>query len=130
MILKFKTTADNHLKSKNVAVAGVSNDKTKFGGRVFRNLKKRGYNVYPLNPKLKEFDGEKCFPAIDELPENIELLICVTPPPITETLIKEAAENGIKQVWLQPGAESKEAIRLCRKKGISVVSKTCIMMSS
>ncbi|HAK47562.1 MAG TPA: CoA-binding protein [Spirochaeta sp.] len=129
MIMKFISTADSHLSSKNIAVAGVSKDLAKFGGKVFKNLKKRGYNVYPVNPKIEIFEGQKCFANIKDLPEDVELLVCVTPPSITEKLVKEAVDKGIKQIWLQPGAESQRAIELCEENEVSVLFNTCIMMN-
>ncbi|NOY06371.1 MAG: CoA-binding protein, partial [Chlorobi bacterium] len=39
-----------------------------------------------------------------------------------------AAENGIRRIWMQQGAESEEAIRFCEEHGINVVHGECIMM--
>jgi predicted CoA-binding protein len=42
--------------------------------------------------------------------------------------VQEAAQAGIKRVWMQQGAESQEAIRFCEQNGMSTVHGECIMM--
>jgi len=46
---------------KKFAIVGATNDTKKYGYEIFKNLKKRGYEVYPVNPRLKEqiWKGER-----------------------------------------------------------------------
>ncbi len=52
----------------------------------------------------------------------------VVPPAETEKVVHEAAEVGIRRVWMQQGAESGVAIRFCEEHGIDVVHGECILM--
>ena len=49
------------LEQENVKIAlvGASNDKSKFGNRIYRDLRSKGYNVVPINPKDENIEGDK-----------------------------------------------------------------------
>ena len=46
----------------------------------------------------------------------------------TEMVVKEANEIGVKNVWMQQGSESDEAIKYCKENGINEIHKECILM--
>jgi uncharacterized protein len=110
-----------------LAVAGVSRGGKKFGNRVYRDLLRKGYRVYALNPNTTEAEGSPCYPDLAALPEPVDGVISVVPPQETEKLVREARAMGISQVWMQPGAESPAAIAFCVREGINVVANECIM---
>ncbi len=120
---------EKFLDSKNVfAVIGVSRDPEKYGHKVYKDLKKAGYTVYPINPKAESIDGDKCYNSLRELPERPDVVDIVVPPKITERIIKECKELGIKRVWMQPGSESEEAISFCKENNIEVIHSVCVMV--
>lgn len=123
-----KVIIDKFINTKDIAVAGVSENKKKFGSIVYRELKKKGYKVYGLNPKMDEFDEDKCFKSIQDLPDNVKLLVTVTQPEVTETLVEEAIQKGFTMVWMQQGSESDKAIETAKSGGLDVISNRCIMM--
>lgn len=110
------------------AVVGASQDRSKFGNRVFRNLRDAGYQVYAVNPKGGEVEGVQAYHALDDLPEPPEVIDLVVPPAVTNQVVKDAARLGISRVWMQPGAESEEAIAYCTSHGIQVVHGACAMV--
>ena len=118
------------LQKKNVfAVVGVSRDKTKYGNKVFHELVNNGYEVYPVNPNAVEIDGFKCYPDLKSLPKKPDVVNIVVPPTITEKVVKEAFELGIKRIWMQPGSESKKAIDFCKRNKMEVLSGVCVIIS-
>ena len=119
---------DEFLRCKTVAVIGVSGSGKGFGYAVYKNLRARGLTVYPVNPTAETIDGEPCFRNISTLPQRVEGIVLVVPPEVTELVVHEAAIVGIKQVWMQQGAESEQAITFCQERGITVISGECIMM--
>jgi predicted CoA-binding protein len=123
-----KTLVDEFLSQKTLAVVGVSRNKNKFGNSVFKELKQKGYEVYPVNPKAEQIDGERVYPSLKELPKEVGGVVVVVPPKVTEQIVRDAAEAGIKRVWMQQGAESKEAIRYCEEQGIRTINRECILM--
>jgi hypothetical protein len=116
------------LTSGKIAFAGVSRDRKKFGGAVFCELFEKGYNLYPVHPHVSEIHGVSTYPDILSLPGEIKSLFIVTPPSVTEKLVKEAIARKMEMIWIQKGCETKEIVELAAKEGITVISGKCIMM--
>lgn len=110
------------------AVVGASDNTSKYGYKIFKKLQSRGYKVYPINPRLKEIEGTKCYPSIVDIPERVGVVDFVVPPPVTEEILKECERLHITRVWLQPGSESKEAIDFCYQHNIKVLHNLCVIM--
>ena len=122
---------DNLIKEfmalKKFAVVGATDDPEKYGNQIFLNLKSRGYEVYPVNPRLKTIEGVKCYATLSELPEKVDVVDFVVPPQVTETILRECLALGLKRIWLQPGSESEAAISFCRDNNMQVVHSVCVM---
>lgn len=116
------------LGGKTLAVVGVSGKRRGFGYTVYRDLKDKGYVVYPVNPHANTIDGNPCYPDVRVLPGKVDGVVLVVPPEQTEQVVGEVAAAGINRVWMQQGAESEAAIRFCEERGLSVVHGECIMM--
>jgi predicted CoA-binding protein len=110
------------------AIVGASQDRGKFGNRVFRSLRDAGYMVYPVNPKGGELEGSEVYPSLAELPQAPEVVDLVVPPAVTEQVVREAHRLGLTRIWMQPGAESQAAIDYCQEHGIQVVHNACAMV--
>ena len=123
-----KKDVDEFLAQKNIAVVGVSRKKTKFGNAIYRELKQKGYNVYPVNPNMNSLDGDTCYPDLLSISSNVDAVVINVPPAQTEKVVREANEAGIKKVWLQQGSQSDEAVKYCEENGIDCVSNECILM--
>ncbi|HUN53969.1 MAG TPA: CoA-binding protein [Smithella sp.] len=119
---------DNFIAPRVMGVAGVSDNRKKFGYLAYIELKRRGYTLYPLNRSGKTIDGDICLSNVLELPPEVKNLLIILPPVLTEKLVKEIDPSAIKMVWMQNGAESEKAIRMCRGKRIDVIYKHCILM--
>jgi hypothetical protein len=123
-----KKLVEEFLAQKNIAVVGVSRKKTKFGNAIYRELKQKGYNVIPVNPNMKFFEGDNCYPDLISVPVQVDAVVINVPPMQTEKVVREANEAGIKKVWLQQGSQSDEAINYCEENEIDFVSNECILM--
>jgi len=116
------------LKQKRFAVVGSFRNESKYAYKILKALKHEGYEVYPVNPRLKVVEGLSCYPSVKDIPVVCDVADIVTPPKITEKIIKECEEKGINRVWLQPGAESEEVIKYCNENDIKVIYNLCVMM--
>jgi hypothetical protein len=123
-----QATIDSFVQSKEIAVIGVSRSGEKFGNTIFRELRDKGYAVYPVNPHADEIEGTRCYQSVRELPNAVDGIVVVVKPEQSEQVVREAAAAGIEKVWLQQGAESREALAACDELGIPVVSRNCILM--
>ena len=118
------------LKQKNFAVVGSFRNESKVAWKILRTLRAKGIRVYPVNPAIKEIDGIPCKPNISDIKESIDVVNIVMSPSVTEKIIMECCRRGIKKVWLQPGAESKEAIEFCKNNNLEVIYGLCIMLKA
>ncbi len=117
------------LDKKNIfAVVGVSANPKKYGYKVFKDLLNVGYKVYPIHPKNKEIDGNKCYSNLEELPGKPDVIVMVVPPDISLKVVKQCQKLGINKVWLQPGSENVKILSFCKEKNILVLSNICIML--
>jgi predicted CoA-binding protein len=110
-------------------VAGASVDRQKYGNRVLRCYLQNGKRAIPVNPKETEIEGIVCVAAVDDLPADVTSLSMITPPTVTEQLVPKAIAHGIRNIWMQPGAESPAAVALCREKGVNVIADgSCLLV--
>jgi predicted CoA-binding protein len=123
-----KATVNNFLAQQTLAVVGVSRGGQKFGNTALKELKAKGYRLFPIHPEAESIQGERCYPSLGALPEAVGGVLIVVPPAETEKVVRDAAQADIRRVWMQQGAESQAAIRFCEENGISVVHGECILM--
>jgi predicted CoA-binding protein len=123
-----KAAVDDFLSQRTLAVVGVSRDGKKFGNTIYKELRLKGYTVFPVNPNSESIMGERCYPSLSALPATVGGAVIVVPPVQTEQVVRDAAAAGIRHVWMQRGAESELAIRFCEKNDINAVHGECILM--
>jgi uncharacterized protein len=113
------------------AVVGASDNRAKFGNRIYRVLRERGYVVYPVNPTMETVEGDRAYPDIGSLPQGVEVLDIVIPPPRVPPVLDQAKAAGITRIWLQPGAESPEVLAHAAALGLDVIAGgPCAMVES
>ena len=117
---------ENFIAAKHIAVVGVS--ARKFGGTIYKTLKKRGYTVYPVHPTLDLFDSDKCFARLTDLPEDVKAAVIAVSPANALTIVDDAREAGIGRLWFQQGADFSAAVAKAEADGIETVGDKCILM--
>ena len=123
-------TIKSFLETKNIAVIGVSSKGKGFGAIAYKHLKQNGYNTFPVNINGGNFENEHLYKSIKDIKNPLDGIITVVPPKVTEMIVEEANQLGIKKIWMQQGSESQTAINFCNANGIDVVYGECIMMFS
>ena len=121
------------LKQKNVRIAlvGASNKPHKFGNRIYLELRSKGYDIVPINPKDKLIEGDRAYASIGMMEELPDIVNFVVPPPIAMKVAQEAVELGIEHLWFQPGSESdKLETWLKGTNGIKYLINSCIMVET
>ncbi|MEC9332491.1 MAG: CoA-binding protein [Candidatus Thermoplasmatota archaeon] len=121
------------LMQKNVRIAliGASNDRHKFGNKIYRDLRSKGYDIVPVNPKDKQIEGDRAYTSIGMMEELPDIVNFVVPPPVAMKVAQEAVELGIEHLWFQPGSESNELETwLEGTKGINYLVNSCIMVET
>jgi 2-hydroxychromene-2-carboxylate isomerase len=76
-----------------------------------------------------EIEGVACVPSVHELPDDVKSISVITPPAVTDRVVQDAIAKGIKNVWMQPGAESEASVEACRQAGINVIADgSCVLV--
>lgn len=117
------------LSAEAFAVAGASTNRDKYGNKVLRCYMQHGKRVVPVNPHASAVEGLLSVASVSALPENIQSLSIITPPKITEQVVEEAIAKGIRNIWMQPGAQSNTAIHRCEEAGINLIADgSCLLV--
>jgi len=107
--------------AKVVAVIGASNDRRKFGNRAVRAYQQQGHTVVAINPHETEVEGLKAYASILDVPGTVDMASFYVQPEIGEQLIADVVAKGVREVWLNPGADSDEVIARAKALGIQPI---------
>lgn len=110
-------------------VVGASSKPHKYGNKVLRCYQQNQHVVVPVNPVDKTIEGLACVASVDDLPDHVASISIITPPEVTEKVVTLAIAKGIKNIWMQPGAESPQAIATCEEAGVNVIADgSCLLV--
>jgi predicted CoA-binding protein len=119
---------EDFIASQPIAMAGVSRNPKKFGYMAFKELREKGLIVIPVNPSAAEILGEKAYPDVRSLPPEVKGIIVITKKGQTVSVVREAKEKGIKNIWIQQSSDSKEATKELEGSDINYITGECILM--
>lgn len=114
------------IEKKIWAVIGVTDDESKFGYKIWKRLKQKGYTVYGINPKYTEINGEKIYKNLFELPEKPEVVNIVVNPKISNIQLDSIKKLDIKYVWFQPGTIDEIVLEKAEKLEFKFIYFECI----
>jgi predicted CoA-binding protein len=110
-------------------VVGATDNPEKYGHQILADLRKRGCEVYLVNPRLKTIEGMGCYATLSDIPVKVDVVDFVVPPSATEAILKEYVALGLRRVWLQPGSESEAANSFCRENNLKAVHSVYVMVN-
>jgi predicted CoA-binding protein len=113
-----------------VAVVGATDNPSKYGYVIYRDLKRKGYRVFAVNPGRATVDSDPAYADLRKLPEKPTIVNVVVPPAVAASVLKECLELDLLNVWLQPGAESPENLAFLQENGFNYLANACIMVES
>jgi predicted CoA-binding protein len=118
------------LSGKRFAVVGASSNREKYGNKVLRAYLQKGLEAVPVNPAGGQIEGLESYPDLASIPGQIDGVSIITPPAVTEKVVDQAIERGIDNIWMQPGAESEDAIERAEAAGLNVIAGgPCLLVS-
>lgn len=113
-----------------VAVVGATDDRSKYGSIIYRDLKSKGLRVFPVNKNRSTVDGDVAYESLADLPETPTIVNVVVPPAETLAVLEEARELGHMNVWIQPGAENEAVHAYVADHDFNALVGACIMVRS
>lgn len=113
-----------------VAVVGATDSPYKYGSVIYRDLKAKGFEVFPVNPNRATVDGDPAFASLADLPVTPTVVNIVVPPQETLAVLESCVALGLDNIWLQPGAENEEALAYLEEHGLNYLARACIMVQA
>ena len=132
-MIPVKQAAADFLAQKRIAVTGVSRSPKDHGANVvYKRLRDRGYQVFPINPNADEVEGDRCYHDLKSVPVALDGVVIATNPEHGEETMREAVDLGIERVWMHrgpgPGSVSDAATTYGREHGVTVIDGGCPCM--
>ncbi len=113
-----------------IAVVGATDNSSKYGHVIYRDLKQKGFTVYPVNPQRTSVDGDPAFPNVGDIPVKPTIINFVVPPSTTLKVLQQCLDLDLMNVWVQPGAESPEVIAFLQQHSFNYIADACIMVAT
>ena len=122
-----KSLTEKYVSEPVWAVVGASNNKAKYGSRIYLKLREAGYRVYPVNRREQLIEGDTAYSSLTDLPEPPTVINMVVPPLEAPVVVEQAKAVGAQAIWFQPGAESPAAAQWAQDHGLDVI-EACILV--
>lgn len=134
---KLDNMVQDFLAQRKVAVVGVSDKRDTGCNMAYKKFKENGYQVFGVNPRISSYDGDACYADLKSIPEKPEAVFILASPMVTDQIVQQCVDLGIKHVWmhcmmgtkpgLTPGmtSVSQEAVEMCKANGIAVIPGAC-----
>jgi predicted CoA-binding protein len=134
---KLNNLVQDFLAQKKIAVVGVSDKRDTGCNLSYKKFQENGYQVYAVNPRLSTYEGQPCYADLKAIPEKVDAVFVLASPRVTEQIVQQCVDLGIKHVWMhcmmgtKPGlaaamtSVSKSAVEMCKANGIAVIPGSC-----
>jgi hypothetical protein len=120
------------LAQKRFAFVGVSRQPKDFSRALFREFQTRDYQPVPVHPEAAEIEGAPCFAHLRDIQPPVDSVLLMTSPAVTNLLIPECVEAGVKRIWFygatSQGAATDSALQICEANSIRAIPGECPFM--
>jgi uncharacterized protein len=114
-------------EAKTIAVVGLSGNRTRASYGVSRFLQRQGYRVIPVNPNETEVLGERAYPSLREVPDDIDIVNIFRRSEKVPEVVDDALQKGTRCIWMQEGIVNNGAAQKAEAAGVPVVMNRCIL---
>lgn len=134
---KLDNLVQDFLAQKKIAVVGVSDKRDTGCNLAYQKFKENGYQVYAVSPRMPTYEGQPCYTDLKSIPEKVDAVFILASPKVTEQVVQQCVDLGIKHVWMhcmmgtKPGlmaegtSVSQAAVEMCKANGIAVIPGAC-----
>jgi len=117
------------LAGKTIAIAGASRNGKSFSAEVAKHLKELNYTLWFVNPNFEIDDPQNLkVQSVKKLPDHVKHLLVLTPATETGSVVKQAIEKGMDNIWIQQKSETSEALELAQTSNVNLIHHQCIFM--
>ncbi|MCP6760087.1 MAG: CoA-binding protein [Fischerella sp. CENA71] len=112
--------------AKIIAVVGHSDKPERTSYQIAQFLRSVGYTVYPVNPTVKEIDGQPSYSSLKEIPGSVDIVNVFRRSEYLSEIVDEAIAINAKTVWAQLGVVNQQAAQKALDAGLNVVMDACM----
>ena len=113
--------------AKTIAVVGLTDTPTRPSYGVSHYMQSQGYRIIPVNPNIRQWEGEKAYPSLLDVPEKIDIVNVFRRPDAVPEVVDQAIQIQAPAIWMQEGVVHQEAAEKARLAGIFVIMDRCIL---
>jgi predicted CoA-binding protein len=111
---------------RTIAVVGLSAQWHRPSYFAAKYMQDHGYRIIPVNPTYSEVLGQRCYPALTDIPEQVGIVDCFRRASEMVPIARDAVAIGAKVLWMQLGIRNDEAARIAVDAGLDVVMDHCV----
>lgn len=93
-----------------IAIVGASGNREKFGNKAVRSHVAQGHEVFPVNPTEETVEGLQAYKTVQDIPGPVDRVLLYVPARVGITVLEDIAQKGVRDVFVNPGAESPELL--------------------
>jgi len=112
--------------AKTIAVVGLSDNSERTSYQISKAMQNSGYKIIPVNPVIDEVLGEKSYPSLLDVKEDIDIINVFRRSEHLPSLAKEAVQTNCRVFWAQQGVVNEEAYEYLTKHDFTVMMDLCI----
>jgi uncharacterized protein len=113
--------------AKTIAVVGLTDTPTRPSYGVSQYMQSQGYRIIPVNPNIEQWEDEKAYPSLLDVPVKIDIVNVFRRPDAVPDVVEQAIQVKAPVIWMQEGVVHQEAAEKARRAGIFVIMDKCIL---
>lgn len=113
--------------ARTIAVVGLTNTPMRPSYGVSHYMQARGYRIIPVNPNIKDWEGQKAYASLLDVPEKIDIVNVFRRSDAVPEVVEQAIQLKVPVIWMQEGVVHEAAAEKARQAGIFVVMDRCIL---
>ena len=113
-------------QQRTIAVVGLSAQWHRPSYFAAKYMQDHGYRIIPVNPTYSEVLGQRCYPALTDIPEQVGIVDCFRKASEMVPIARDAVAIGARVLWMQLGIRNDEAASIAVDAGLDVVMDHCV----
>ena len=113
--------------AKTIAVVGLTDSPLRPSYGVSHYMRSQGYRILPVNPNITEWEGEKAYPSLLDVPGKVDIVNIFRRSDAVPQVVEQAIQIKAPAIWMQEGVIHEVAAAKARAHGIFVVMDRCIL---
>jgi uncharacterized protein len=114
------------LRSRRIAVVGISPKADRPSYTVAAAMQRFGYQIIPVRPAIDTILGQPAVATLEAAPPPIDIVNVFRAPEHVDAIVDSAIALGLPALWLQEGVVNRAAAERAVAAGMTVVMDRCI----